>query len=361
MRADKTPGMDISKFIRNIVSSPSNPPTDFYVPNENIEPPPIEQAPFLEGEHYFMVRINEMYLSTKRSWFYEYMPLVYTSAEFTYDAKQVETPFVVGKNLLQGQIKDLSRDMLFRDTCVAGWHPYAGGKLQFTILLAKVRTNDYLQRTLNFVEKMSGLFNANVSAMLASAINISKIVTDGINELVDSESIEGLACFRREFDGDSSIGFYPGSYLLLEESISEEEKKKFYVKENKLYHGSNSNNAQPYRRGDYVLFSIEQNPKRSDYKSFPFYRHFQEAEKMASKRPMNDYRKEEIQNLLLSILVEMKQSPDLTGAHAEILNKEFYNKIEKMTKENYKLGEAMGTPDKTNTYWDTMSAKIRNL
>jgi hypothetical protein len=39
-------------------------------------------APFKKNEHYFAVRINEMYLTEERRWFTEFDPMVFAVAEF---------------------------------------------------------------------------------------------------------------------------------------------------------------------------------------------------------------------------------------------------------------------------------------
>jgi len=353
--------MKLTDIISNLVASPAQLPTDFYIKPENTDNPQQLATAFKEHEHYFMIQINEMFLSRSREWFNKIMPLVYTSTEFKYKGsnEKIETPFVVGPALLGAQIKDKAKDMIFRNTAVAGWHPYRGDKLVFTILLCKTTTENLLLHTLSVIEKVSGIFSANVSAMIANMVNISNVVVDGLNGLLDLKDIEGLACLRREFDSTKSGGFYPGYYLLLDKTIDENEKEKFYVKDNRLFYGDNKNDAKPYRNGDYVLVSIEQSAARGDYKNFPFYKMYDDALAMASKRPLDDNMKQEISNLLLAMTASMMQSPDLIESHALAIGDEAYEKIKLLVNKNYKLGGA--APKQTNESWHRMTDKIKSL
>ena len=355
--------MKLSDIISNLIASPSQLPTDFYIKPENTDNPQRLSTPFKENEHYFMVQINEMFLSNGRQWFNKIMPLVYTTTEFKYKGvdDKLETPFVVGPALLRTQIKEKAKDMIFRDTAVAGWHPYRGDKLAFTILLCKTTTDNLLLHTLGVIEKVSGVFSANVSAFVSRFVDISKIVVDGLNGLLNSNEIEGLACLRREFDSTKSGGFYPGYYLLLDKTIDESEKNKFFVKDNRLFYGDNLNSSTPYRDEDYVLISIEQTKTRGDYTNFAFYKMYDTALEMSSKRPLDDDKKQLISNQLLAMTAAMMQSPDMIESHAMAIGDAAYEKIKSLVDKNYKLGEAPLQAGKTNEFWMRMSEKIKKL
>ena len=352
--------MALSDIIGRFISSPAELSTDFQILPQNTDNPERQKTAFKEYEHYFLVQINEMYLSKGRQWFNKIMPMVYTSVDFNYGKDKIESPFIVGQNLLRTQIKDLAKDMIFRDTNIAGWHPYAGSKLAITILLCKTTTENYLLRTLNVIEKVSGLFSANVMAMLKQITNVSKVVVDGLNTLFESKEVEGLACFRREFDSTTSGGFYPGYYVLLDKTIPESEKAKFYVKGNRLYYGDSMNTAIPYRDGDYVLFDIEQTETRGDYKTFPFYDFHNKALELASKKPVDDKKKEEIADELSAMLLAMLQSPEMIESHALKISDESYVKVKAIADRNYKMGVA-APQSGVNEAVVSMRSKIRSL
>ena len=207
---------------------------------------------------------------------------------------------------------------------------------------------------------MSNIFSANVSAFVAKFTDISKIVVDGLNGLMNSNEIEGLACLRREFDSTKSGGFYPGYYLLLDKTINENEKNNFFVKDSRLFYGDSLSNSNPYRDEDYVLISIEQTKTRGDYANFAFYKMYDQALEMASKKPLDDEKKDLISNQLLAMTAAMMQSPDMIERHAMAIGDEAYEKIKLLVNKNYKLG---GGPVnlKTNEFWQQLSMKIKSL
>jgi hypothetical protein len=78
---------------------------------------------FRPDEEYFVVRVNEMYLTDKRKWVKTFDPLVFVITEFTYDKVEQTLPFVVGPTMLEKYQKKLPLGMIFSDTRVAGPYP----------------------------------------------------------------------------------------------------------------------------------------------------------------------------------------------------------------------------------------------
>ena len=353
--------MNLKDFIGGLISSPADNPTAFPVQPESQAKQKQFSTPFKEYEHYFVVEINEMFLSEKVKWFREYTPVVYTTTCFQYGKTTVETPFVVGPTLLQAQMKDLAKDLLLRNTTIAGWHPYAGGTITLTILLCKAVADDYINRTFRAIEKISGVFGPASIAAMGSAINMSRVIVEGVNELVDSKGIEGIALFRKDFDPNKSEGFYPGYYLLLDKMIGEEEQKNFIVRDDQLFYIENGKTV-PYRQTNYVLFSIQQHEARTDYEKFPFFQYFERAEEMAARKPLSDAKIQEIQDQLSALYIAMLQSPDLTESHANLLMDSFVSKVQKIKDRNFTLKEAVRmSEDAKNGYTREMSNRIRAI
>jgi len=213
---------------------------------------------------------------------------------------------------------------------------------------------------LNVVEKISGLFSTNISSLVKSISGISKVVVDGFNELANSKDIQGLACFRQEFDAARLNGFMPGYYLLVDKPLSEAEKNNFFVKKNRLFYGNGFDDAQPYRDGDYVLFSLEQTDKRSDYKSFAFYDHYNKALEMASKKPVDDDKKADIADELSAMLLGMLQSPDMLEKNSIEISDDSYEKVKTIVDRNYKMGVAEKEEPGSKVVIE-MKRKIREL
>ena len=71
-------------------------------------------------QHYFQIRINELFLKNKRNWYKEYAPMVFVVLEFTYDGKEESVPFVVGPQIMDKFGQSLPEDMVFLNTRVGG-------------------------------------------------------------------------------------------------------------------------------------------------------------------------------------------------------------------------------------------------
>ena len=334
--------MNFREFIGGLISSPADTPSAFQVQPESLIKQKQFATPFKAYEHYFLVEITEMYLTDKTKWFKEYTPVVYTTTAFQYGKDPVETPFIVGPALLQANMKELGGNLLLRNTTIAGWHPYAGGKITLTILLCKAVTTDYIDRTFRAIEKISGVFGPASAATLGKAISMSKVIVEGVNELIDSKGIDGLALFRKDFDSQKADGFYPGYYLLMDKKINEADRSKFFVKNDQLFWKDSAGTEKKYEDSNYVLFSIQQSTDREDYKKFPFFQYYERAQEMAVKKPLSDEKVQEIQDQLSALYIAMLQSPDLTESHANLLMDNLYGKVKKIKDGEYKLAAARG-------------------
>src|SRR6187549_417101 len=136
--------MGSESFWNKIIKSKTVLPTRIAIKPANVDIGDQFKTVFEQDKHYFSIRVNEMFLSNKRSWFYEYDPIVFVLTEFIYGTKEVSYPFVVGKSMMDAKKMQVPQGMIFSDTRVAGLHPYAGGTLTLSIVLGQMKTNDYL-------------------------------------------------------------------------------------------------------------------------------------------------------------------------------------------------------------------------
>ena len=132
---------------------------------------------FQPNEHYFQVRVNEMYLTHSRKWFSVYDPMVFVVSQFIYD-KRVETvPFIVGPTMMKEYGKQMPHGMIFSDTRVAGLHPYQGGRLSLMVVLYKIECQNYAQELLQTVESVATVLD--FSTVLSTYVKLASVVLDG--------------------------------------------------------------------------------------------------------------------------------------------------------------------------------------
>ena len=148
--------------------------------------------------------INEMFLVNAREWWNEYDPMVLVVSEFTYDGKRVVVPFVVGPSLVEANLKEVPKGLSITDTVVAGLHPYTGGKLAITVVLARIKRSPHAKGLLHFVEGIASAFP--LGAALQPHLKIAGALIDGVDTLLSMNDTELVVSHRWEYnDGVDSL------------------------------------------------------------------------------------------------------------------------------------------------------------
>jgi len=269
---------------------------------------------FTPGEHYFQVRVNEMYLTFSRKWWVEYDPMVFVVSEFTYDDNFQDVPFVVGPAMLDKYKQSLPGHMVFENTRVAGLHPWRGGRLNLSVILYAVKRGDEARDLFRVVEGAAQVVDFGTA--LSTYLKVAGVVLDGVEAVLglkDSDPIVGLRC---EFDQDAKKdGFKPGYFALISPGFTVDPNQ-LWVRDRHLFYG-----AQPFRAADYVLYSITQTDERSDIDLLPFHPLWKRVEREAMGR--TDQHWESAQANWSSLYQDIWFSPDLTKKQAKALTKEW--------------------------------------
>jgi len=297
---------------KKITQSPSYRPAQIAINPENTDVRDRLVKPFKRNEQYFLVRINEMYLSYKRKWLSEYDPMVFVLSEFLYDGEKVSVPYVVGPSMLTDKIEKIPEGMILKDTTVAGLHPFRGGEFAISVVLARLRQQDYLRKILRLIESTAGTYTSGFVTMVSQYSKVAKVVLDGIDSLLDSEEVEPLIGFRKPYQPDVD-NFTPAYFVLINKDEQEVKESNFFVKNNSLLYGDSMDSAKPYRKDDYVLYSIRDASIRSDYESLPFHKQWLELVKsIGDLKGVSDDDKQIINAKLFSLQSILETSPDLT-------------------------------------------------
>jgi hypothetical protein len=284
-----------------------------------------EQAgePFRPNEHYFQVRVNELFLQYDRQWFSTYDPMVLIVSEFTYDKKDEAVPFVVGPSLLQDRGVEVPAGMVFSDTRVAGLHPYRGGRLSLSVVLSRVQRQDYLKELLSVVENVAGALD--FATALGSYVKIASAVLDGVESMFGLEGTSPLVGYRKEFDPDGGDVLAPGYFALVDAPEDEVAPETLWVRQHQLHHGPNLADAKPFRAADFVLYSLVQTPRRGDLRTLPFFELYERVERTALETSADGWKraKADMASLWQSLIL----SPDLTDGQANELAATYRDKM----------------------------------
>jgi hypothetical protein len=303
-----------SKIWDDVRQSPAIQPTRHAILPDHLDKPLGESFKF--DQHYFLVSVNESYLTYSRQWGTTYVPMVLVITEFQYNGNRTAVPFTIGPSLIEGDksIKVPDTGMIFSNTRVAGIHPYTGDRIALTVILYRLTRTKYVDKLLQIAENAAGALD--FSTALSGYLKIANVLMDVVEALLgDAGQTEPLVGLRSEFDPDRGMAFEPGYFVLINKPGVEQHK--LWVQEDKLLYGDSAETAQPYRDADYVLYSIGQTTERSDYKSLPFYQVWKQAIAESISRSADKW-----ENALKNWTVlyqTMSLSPDLIPSQVEAL------------------------------------------
>jgi len=360
--------MGLKQFFKDLAASPTVLPylveiKDSHVLNGQAEDSDLGKLN--PGQHYFTVKVNEMFLSQQRQWFIEIEPMVICLTSYQYGPGEIDNPFIVGSNLLNSKIQNVPPGMVFRDTRVAGIHPFSGGRFVLGIVLCQSQSGNLLKDAIGFIEKVSGLLSDNIKALVGSYAAMASTIIGGIDNLLNSKQVEPLFGFRKEFDADSKEGFSGGYYLMIDKSAKGLDFEKFFVKNNRLCYGQDMDSALPYvdvqnlAKSEYVLFSITKSDTRSDFKTLPVYQSYNKIlEELKAAPEVSTDHKEKIKGKLRVLNIEMRQSPDLTETEAKTLMEKFVKEVSELIDPKYNFGLA---PVLAEDDWSKLDKSISNL
>jgi len=308
--------------------SPAQRPSRVDIPRSHVDEGQKMGIDFKPFEHYFQVRVNEMYLPYERKWFSTYDPMVFVVSEFKYGKEDEAVPFVVGPMMMEQYGQKMPAGMIFSDTRVAGLHPYQGGRLALSVVLYRVRQTNYAKKLLQVVESAASVLD--FATALSTYTKIASVVLDGVEALLGLGDTDPLIGFRCEFDPDAGDKFEPSYFALINTPEDDLDTDKLWVRKRKLLYGNSLAKAKPFRDADFVLYSTAQTAKRSDLTTLSFYPAYERMIDAAMKSNTEDSWR--LTKALMTDLAQtLRFSPDLTPEHAADLRSEY---ISEMVKEH---------------------------
>jgi hypothetical protein len=318
-----------NKISNSIIYSGRKPREPFPVSDE--KPP---QRPTIEPQRdYVGLRINQLYLRDQRQWFTTIEPAVYASTEFLYGGSMRTDPFVVGPK----KEDRLPSGMAIENVGVFGPHPYRGGKLTYTLVLAQIPVKNVARDLLDIIESTGKALDPG--AALLTWTKVGGVVLDGFDRLMGLAGVQPLIGIRREHDADADPPLRAGHYAIID--TDEPDPKMFWVEDDKLLHGPTRATAKPYRDADFVLYEITspKDRRRTDVDRLAFYPLWDRAREAATK--LGPAAWDEAKGNMAVLDSALFRSPDLVFEHATFLRGDYLDMLKAMrakSKELEKLG-----------------------
>ncbi|RZT17542.1 hypothetical protein EV649_5090 [Kribbella sp. VKM Ac-2569] len=318
---------DLKSWAGGLIRAEAAPPLWMRVPWERVDPKPFAQQ-LTPSDDYFCVRVCNMHLTYDREWLEEYQPLLLVAVEFSYDGEGVTKPAVIGPQLIERLGAAAPQATAIAGTVVAGPHPLREGSVTVTLALQRVLRRNVASGFLDVIEGAGKALN--LAAGIAPFAALARVVTDGVSALT---SAEGPVMARR----DEFLPAVPGYFALIAPTAAVD-LNQVGVIDGVLMEQRNGS-VRPFRRADYVLYSIEPVGWNSiDVTRLPLYRQWltvlSEANKAATPHVWESAKTN------LSTLIAMAfASPDLTYGHAEVLESAWTDKAQRRRDSARRLGE----------------------
>ncbi len=307
-------------------ASPARLPAQLAIPRDHVEGPAPAGPAFAKDQHYFQVRFNQVFLSDRRRWWSEYVPMAMAVTEFIYDKSVQTVPFIVGPSLVQKYGQKVPAGMLFQDTRVAGIHPYRGGRLTTTVMLFRIQQEDYGRKLLDIAENTAAI--VDFSTALTMYVKLAGVLLDSVEGLFGMDATQPVAGLRREFDPDAGDVLEPGFFALIDPHDTAISPEQLWVRDHQLLAGDSMASATPFRAGDFILYSLVQSTVRSDDSTLPFYPQFERAKEEARHADANAWLRARADDA--SLWQSVINSPDLTEPHADERAQAYRARIQKI-------------------------------
>jgi hypothetical protein len=237
------------------------------------------------------------------------------------------------------------KGMIFRDTTVAGTHPFRGDPFTLSIVLARLKQEDYLRKILKLIESTSHTYMGGFATMVKEYTKVATVVLDGIEDLLDSKDIEPLIGHRNTVMQNAQDEFYPGYFVLINMEEKKADPDKFFVIDNQLRYGDSLADSQPYREHDYVLYSIMSTDARNDIDLLPFKKEWIRLMQFATgMTTFNEENWLQVKGKLFALQGTLRLSPDLTRKQVRDLIATYKQEIEELKEEGDHLGAVQESP-----------------
>ncbi|MGY3120313.1 esterase/lipase superfamily enzyme [Bradyrhizobium sp. S3.14.4] len=296
---------------------------------------PATGEEIVRDRDYFSITLNEMYLTKGREFWSTYDPLVFVSVDFIYGPDVINVASIVGPNTLRGK-QELPHGFLINDIKVVGPHPFRGGSIAITVVLYKTKNQDYAKRVLQFAEGISKSIGVPAGIELVSKVGSSLL--DAFETLVAMGDCVPVTGHRVEINSNTIEGFV-ASYTAL---VAGEEKAstKLLVKNSRLM----DDEGRPYRRSDFVLYSIARNERRDQETTLPFYDMLGEIDRAAMSDDAQSWARAKAS--LVVLYQKMLTSPDLTPVEADSLFEKYKQSMMERRERALKATLMSGRPPK---------------
>jgi hypothetical protein len=233
-----------------------------------------KEEPKSGAECYFRIRINNLFLKDRRTFWKQTIPMVHSLLTFKYvgESKKTEIPLIVGSKEIN-QLGDQLNDVIDINKVLIGPVPYSGSEVEILLALFAIESQDYAAKFLNLLGTLSDTAGGGTEIKLA--LQFINPLKEGIEGLI------GIGKLEPKVGLHDTIGFEKGSFwgVVVDTAYDLDLVNKLWVQEGRLfYRNSENEELRIYDKNNYFMFSFEWMNGRDDWKTLEsIYAAYQEA------------------------------------------------------------------------------------
>ncbi|EGO61945.1 hypothetical protein [Acetonema longum] len=230
-----------------------------------------EKLVFREGQHYFRLRLAEMFLKDDRKLFRKAVPVVSSVVSLQFGASAAQQlPNVAGPLALNLNENSLGKGVQLNYS-LTNLVPYRGGNVSISAALLAYVSKDYFSAFLNLANSIAGQLTIG---QLSAALKVVGSVAGALQDLLDSGDKEVRLVYHNEYAGTDDLGgvsLQSGYFAVIGAQAGKFNPEKLLVKNSQLYIGDDRQSAKPLAGYDYMLFGVEAALYRDDFRYFSEY------------------------------------------------------------------------------------------
>jgi len=231
------------------------------IPNDHVNPP-ITEGDFEPDASYLRFWLNDMYLAHKRVLYQTRCPVVQATCRFTYANSMQDLHLIVGPGQSEKLSAALDR-MINLNYPLFGPVPYRGGDVELLIALVAMEVTDYSDMLVDVLGLLSQLAGRGE---LKAALPFIQPLKRGIEGLFGMQKLKIHLGVHDSFTSNTSAPncLKSGYRVVIDIAHNNIDPATLWVKDGRLYEGSNPQAINPYNKADYFLFSLEKSSTRGD-------------------------------------------------------------------------------------------------
>ena len=312
-------------------------PTVGCIPVERCRPSGSIGQEIEKNEAYFSIVLNELYLAQGRSWWAAYDPMALVISEFQYGGENVTIPSVVGPAMIKQKMGQLPHGFVLNDTRATGPYPFRGGNVAVTVILYRVKHQDYAAGLLRFIEGVSSAVGASTEMMTFNKVGAALL--DGVNTLLNMRETEPVCGQRVEIDTSDIGGLRSSCSVLIAQGGLD--LRQLWVENRRLRIAGGDAALAPFTSSDYVLYSITRTEARGDEEKLPYFDLRMKAVNDALSADEDRWKRAKATMLIL--YEQMLASPDLTEKEVGRLFRKYREDLLQKRQDGFDL-RAMSEP-----------------